>query len=193
MPASQRDNPTSRRAARGGGGAARNWFAGLPLWARALVIVAGIAFILYQQTRGGKAPPGGEPREPGPAKALEPAGTTPKAAKGAGGGDAILRAFREKRTGVEVEGEGRVRKVLPDDQEGDRHQRFIVVLDNGHSILIAHNIDLAPRAPVAEGDRVAFGGDYEWNEDGGVVHWTHHDPRGRHRDGWITHEGKTYR
>jgi hypothetical protein len=56
-----------------------------------------------------------------------------------------------------------------------------------------HNIDLAARVPVAEADRVDFRGRYERNEKGGVVHWTHHDPRGQHSGGWIRHQGELYK
>jgi hypothetical protein len=95
---------------------------------------------------------------------------------------------------VRVEGEGRVSKVLPDDTEGSRHQRFLLRLDSGHTILIAHNIDLAPRvAELKPGDLVEFNGEYVWNERGGVVHWTHRDPSGRHGAGWLRHNGQTYR
>jgi len=59
--------------------------------------------------------------------------------------------------------------------------------------LLAHNIDVAPRIDgLAPGDRVRFKGEYIWNEKGGVIHWTHHDPQGRHVAGWIVHNGKTY-
>jgi hypothetical protein len=40
---------------------------------------------------------------------------------------------------------------------------------------------------------VAFRGEYEWNPEGGIIHWTHHDPGGRHAGGWLKHKGKTYR
>ncbi len=94
---------------------------------------------------------------------------------------------------MQIEGGGVVAKVLPDDNKGSRHQRFIVRLSTGDTILIAHNIDLAPRvAPLDAGDTVTFSGEYVWNPQGGVVHWTHHDPQGRHVDGWIRRNGKTF-
>ncbi|RPI32003.1 MAG: DUF3465 domain-containing protein, partial [Actinomycetota bacterium] len=88
---------------------------------------------------------------------------------------------------------GTVIRILADDTEGDRHQRFIVRLASGQTLLIAHNIDVAPRvADLREGDAVAFRGVYQWNAEGGLVHWTHHDPDGSHAPGWIRHEGRTY-
>jgi hypothetical protein len=97
------------------------------------------------------------------------------------------------RSGQQVQGEGKVTRVLADDTEGSRHQRFIVRLDSGRTILIAHNIDLAPRVPsLVAGDAVQFFGEYEWNQKGGVIHWTHHDPQNRHPGGWVEHEGKRY-
>ncbi|MCF6254146.1 MAG: DUF3465 domain-containing protein [Thiomicrorhabdus sp.] len=51
----------------------------------------------------------------------------------------------------------------------------------------------APKIPnIRRGDSVEFYGEYEWSEKGGVVHWTHHDPRGRHIGGWLKHKGRTY-
>jgi len=66
-------------------------------------------------------------------------------------------------------------------------------LTSGQTLLVAHNIDLAPRiSSLREGDSVAFYGEYEWNSKGGVIHWTHHDPQGQHVTGWLKHNGKTY-
>ncbi|GGO88111.1 hypothetical protein GCM10011348_42850 [Marinobacterium nitratireducens] len=108
--------------------------------------------------------------------------------------DSVLaQAFRDQRSDLQVRGEGRVVKVLPDDLEGSRHQRFILELGSGQTLLVAHNIDLAPRIEgLRAGDRVEFYGEYEWNAKGGVLHWTHRDPRGRHPAGWLRHEGRTY-
>lgn len=102
------------------------------------------------------------------------------------GNTAVHEAFKAKQSDVIVTGEGMVTKVLPDDNEGSRHQRFIVDVGSNRTILIAHNIDLAARIPnLKAGDTVAFKGEYEYNPKGGVVHWTHHDPRGKHEAGWV--------
>ena len=84
-------------------------------------------------------------------------------------------------------------RILPDDNDGSRHQRFILRTASGQTLLIAHNIDLAPRiSDLRKGDRVEFYGVYEWNDRGGVIHWTHHDPQGSHTPGWLRHKGRTY-
>jgi hypothetical protein len=106
----------------------------------------------------------------------------------------IARAYAAHRSGVQVHGTGIVAKVLKDDEEGSRHQRFILHMDSGQSVLFAHNIDLASRVPdLYAGERVEFEGEYEWNEKGGVVHWTHRDPSGRHPAGWLKVAGAVYR
>lgn len=112
----------------------------------------------------------------------------------ASGADEILaRAYENRQSDLQVKGSGTVARVLPDDNKGSRHQRFILRLASGQSLLVAHNIDLAPRiSALAEGDRVEFHGEYEWNARGGVIHWTHHDPGGRHPGGWLRHNGRTY-
>ncbi|MCZ4312526.1 DUF3465 domain-containing protein [Comamonadaceae bacterium G21597-S1] len=107
--------------------------------------------------------------------------------------DVLLAAIRDQRSGTQVTGEGIVSAVLADDNTGSRHQRFILTLPSGQTLLVAHNIDLAPRIPsLVTGDRVSFNGVYEWNPKGGVIHWTHHDPGGRHEAGWLRHGGQTY-
>lgn len=108
--------------------------------------------------------------------------------------EAVLKqAFENEQSDIQVEGEGTVWKTLPDDNKGTRHQRFILKLSSGQTLLVAHNIDLANKIKgLKKGDKVAFYGEYEWSEQGGVIHWTHHDPAGRHEDGWLKHGGQVY-
>ena len=96
-------------------------------------------------------------------------------------------------SGQQVQGTGMVLRVLSDDNDGSRHQRFILELSSGRTLLIAHNIDLAPRiSSLSSGDSVSFYGQYESNGQGGVIHWTHRDPQGRHTAGWLEHNGRRY-
>lgn len=105
----------------------------------------------------------------------------------------ISNAYEAQLSGIQVGGEGVVDRVLSDDNDGSRHQRFILRLASGQTLLIAHNIDIAPRIEALKrGDRVAFFGQYEWNDEGGVIHWTHHDPDGQHVRGWLKHNGTVY-
>jgi hypothetical protein len=106
----------------------------------------------------------------------------------------IARLLRERQSGVVVEGVGTVEKLLPDDLAGSRHQRFILRLASRQTILVSHNIDLAPRLDSLRiGDEVRFRGQYEWNQRGGLVHWTHHDPAGERTGGWLRHGDRIYR
>lgn len=105
----------------------------------------------------------------------------------------LIQAYENRQSDIQVSGSGVVVRMLPDDTEGSQHQKFIIKISSGKTILISHNIDLAPRInTLSIGDSVEFYGEYEWNNKGGVIHWTHHDPGGRHIDGWLKHNGATY-
>ncbi|HVO44880.1 MAG TPA: DUF3465 domain-containing protein [Steroidobacteraceae bacterium] len=105
----------------------------------------------------------------------------------------IAAAWRNHQRNVEVCGRAVVDRVLRDDLEGSRHQKFIVRMADGQTLLIAYNIDIATRIDgISAGEPIEFAGEYEWTRQGGVVHWTHHDPQGRHRDGWIRYHGHLY-
>ncbi|ELI0377354.1 DUF3465 domain-containing protein [Vibrio cholerae] len=108
--------------------------------------------------------------------------------------DAVLQqAYQSQQSDLQVQGFGQVVKVLPDDNDGSKHQKFILRLNSGQTLLVAHNIDLAPRIPNLQvGDSVEFYGEYEWNKKGGVLHWTHKDPQNRHAHGWLKHNGQVY-
>jgi hypothetical protein len=105
----------------------------------------------------------------------------------------LTEAFDHQYSNIQVKQTGTIIKILPDDTNGSRHQRFIVRLNSGQSMLIAHNIDLAPRVEgTKEGSTISFYGEYEWNSKGGAIHWTHHNPQGQHEHGWLIHDGRRY-
>lgn len=94
---------------------------------------------------------------------------------------------------TQVQGTGVVTRLLPDDENGSAHQRFVIRLPSGQTLLIAHNTDLAPAITnLRVGDMIEYSGEYEWNPKGGVVHWTHRDPAHQHADGWLKHDGRVF-
>lgn len=105
----------------------------------------------------------------------------------------ILLMSLEIYAGTQMCNSGKITKLLSDDNTGSRHQRFILKVSSGQTLLIAHNIDLAPRVhQLKEGGFIKFCGEYESNAKGGVVHWTHHDPNKRHVGGWLEYNGQKY-
>lgn len=101
--------------------------------------------------------------------------------------------FHAKISDVQVEDSGKVIIILPDDNYGSRHQKFLVKMATGQTLLFAHNIELAQRiANMQIGDTITFRGEYVYNPKGGIVHWTHRDPQGSHYGGWIKHNGNIY-
>jgi hypothetical protein len=129
------------------------------------------------------------------ASAAQPSATPdrPAAASAFVDSPSIARAIADHAHDVTVDAAGVVSRVLPDDREGERHQRFIVRLPSGVTVLIAHNIDIAPRIEgLKTGAPIVFEGEYVWNAQGGLVHWTHHDPSGRHKSGFVKYDGRLY-
>ncbi|SDZ05939.1 DUF3465 domain-containing protein [Nitrosomonas sp. Nm58] len=105
----------------------------------------------------------------------------------------LAQLFSAGKSNLQVYGTGVVISILSDDLDGSRHQRFIIELKSKQTLLITHNIDLAPRIfALSPNDKIEFFGEYEWNNKGGVIHWTHHDPEGIHVNGWILHNNVIY-
>jgi hypothetical protein len=59
-------------------------------------------------------------------------------------------------------------------------------------VRIEVNTDFTGDVPLRSGQRVEVKGEYEYYPRGGVIHWTHHDPRGRHENGYISANGTMY-
>jgi hypothetical protein len=108
-------------------------------------------------------------------------------------GSELSAAYGNHQSRADVCGRGVIAKVLRDDTQGARHQRVIVRLTGGQTVLIAYNYDLAPRIDgLRAGSPIEFAGEYEWNPQGGIVHWTHRDPARRHAAGWVRYGGHRY-
>ena len=105
----------------------------------------------------------------------------------------LPRVFDRRDTGAWIEGVGIVCRLLADDDDGSRHQRFVLDMQNGQTLLVAHNIDLAKVIPLGIGDKISFRGMYEWNDLGGLVHWTHLDPMGIEEGGYVVFKRSRYR
>jgi hypothetical protein len=147
-----------------------------------LAVVLAATWYLNRQGKAVDVPP--SHAQAGAAETLE---------QPAGGPDAVRKAFERKAGGEMLLAVGRVERILADDNDGSPHQRFIIMTDSGLSLLIAHNVDLAPRLEgLAAGDRVSVFGEYEWNDRGGLIHWTHDDPGGSHQAGYIEWRGRRY-
>jgi hypothetical protein len=151
--------------------------------ARRLAAALAVLLLVFYlvRSRDANVPPGSLPSSPGPHPSTDQSSP-------ADGGAAITDLFRSRRSNVEVETGARVVRLLPDDRQGSPHQRFLVRVAGGTTVLVAHNLELAPRVSLMPGDSVELRGEYEWNEKGGVIHWTHPDPDGRHEGGWIRRE-----
>jgi hypothetical protein len=105
----------------------------------------------------------------------------------------LQNAFENQQSNIQIQGEGVVIRILSDDLAAPRHQRFILRISPKQTVLVAHNIDIAPRVPdLLIDSTIEFYGEYEWNVEGGVIHWTHHDPYHDHIDGWLKYAGNTY-
>jgi hypothetical protein len=107
---------------------------------------------------------------------------------------AIVSDFHNHQSNVEVTADGTVVRLLPDRTSSTgTHEQFIIRLSSGDiTIEVEHNISIASRAPVAVGDHLIVHGEYVWNPQGGLIHFTHHDPRGTHEGGYILDNGTTY-
>ncbi len=108
---------------------------------------------------------------------------------------ALCAAYSAQRSRVEVVADGTVTRVLGvAPGRVSPHEGFLLRLASGCSLIVRveANTDFTGPIPLAEGQRVAVKGEYEYYPRGGVVHWTHRDPRGRHEGGYIATGGQVY-
>jgi len=106
--------------------------------------------------------------------------------------DKIMTAWEKRQSNILVEAQGHVVLKLPDLEDIKTVQRFLVSLENGHKVMVVHNLDVAPRVPVSVLSAIRFKGEFDWTEAGGMVHWTHRDISGKREGGWIELLGERY-
>lgn len=108
---------------------------------------------------------------------------------------AVCSAYDGQRSGVEVVADGEVGRVLGvrPGREG-AHEGFLLRLSSGCrlTVRVETNTDFTGDIPLRQGDRVSVKGEYEYYERGGVIHWTHRDPRGHHANGYVDVHGTMY-
>ena len=108
---------------------------------------------------------------------------------------ALCAAYSAGRSHVEVVADGTVTRVFGV-QPGrvSPHEGFLFRLASGCDVVVRVevNTDFTGSIPLAAGERVTVKGEYEYYPLGGVVHWTHRDPRGRHEGGYVDAGGHVY-
>ncbi|MEO6912702.1 MAG: DUF3465 domain-containing protein [Candidatus Baltobacteraceae bacterium] len=107
------------------------------------------------------------------------------------------QAYLNEASRVEVTATGQVARVLGlRNGPSGAHEGFIMKLPNCNNSLftvkVEDNVSFAGNIPLTEGDTLIVKGEYEYYPRGGVIHWTHRDPRGRHAGGYIEFNGKRY-
>lgn len=109
------------------------------------------------------------------------------------GDSELVDAVRARRFQNFVEGGSlTVVKLMADDNTGLEHQKWVVRLSNGETMQAVYNLDMCPRVPLKVGDVIAMGGQFIWTNQGGLLHWLHHDPRGNRPDGYVYVNGNYY-
>jgi len=121
---------------------------------------------------------------------------------GCGGGAAeqpnnaqICSLYASGRSGVEVIGQGTVLAVIGTHAgPSGEHEGFLVKLERQCDLLlrIEANVGITGSIPLHEGETVTVKGQFEDDPTGGMIHWTHHDPAGRHVAGYVIAGGKIY-
>lgn len=104
----------------------------------------------------------------------------------------VEHAFRVRQSGIMTEVTGTVVRILLDDKDDLRNQKFVIRLPNDQSVLVVHDQKAGGRVPVSVGDTVLVRGEYMWTETGGTFRNTQRDFSPRRLHGWIDHEGDRY-
>ncbi len=102
----------------------------------------------------------------------------------------VSEAFRRHQSGNWLSLTASVDRLLPDSTSLHTEQRFIVRCGNGQTVLIDNDVGVGQRVPVVVGVAITLRGQFIWNDEGGLVHYTHHG--GPNNGGWILFRNHLY-
>lgn len=110
---------------------------------------------------------------------------------------AIYDAWRSNRSHLEVTAEGSVaRRLGTRVGRSGTHEGFLLHLTGaagrGLTVRVEDNVDITGPIPLTEGAEVEVRGEYIFDRRGGIIHYTHRDPRGRHSAGYVRVNDKFY-
>jgi Protein of unknown function (DUF3465) len=108
---------------------------------------------------------------------------------------AVCAAYSAQRSRVEAVAGGRVTRIFGVRAgRSSPHEGFLMRLDSGCDLVlrVEVNTDFTGEIPLSSNEPIVVKGEYEYYPRGGVIHWTHHDPRGRHENGYISAADKMY-
>ena len=107
----------------------------------------------------------------------------------------VCAAYTAQSPKEEVRADGTVARILGLRRgPSGTHEGFLMKLSSGCdlTIRVETNTDLTGPVPLHRGEHVVVKGEYVYYSLGGVLHWTHRDPRGHHEGGFVYANGKTY-
>lgn len=107
----------------------------------------------------------------------------------------ICALYASGSGGVEVIAQGTVLGILGTrGGPSGEHEGFLLKLNEQCDLLlrVETNVDITGPVPLQTGEVVTVKGQFEDDPEGGVIHWTHHDPSGRHVSGYVEADGKIY-
>lgn len=104
----------------------------------------------------------------------------------------VEKAFHEQQSGLMVEVDGSVVRILETHADSERFQEFVIRIVSGQTVLIVNDTAKADPIPLSVGDGVTARGEYKWTENGGTIRFTYRDSSRQRRHGWIDHQGDRY-
>jgi hypothetical protein len=107
----------------------------------------------------------------------------------------ICNDYGSQATNQEVIAHGRVGEILGTRPgRSGSHEGFLLKLDGDCDLTlkVETNVSITGPVPIHRGEIVIVKGEYVYDPLGGILHWTHHDPEGRHVAGYVVSDGKTY-